>query len=77
MIHAASRITPADAHQRVASHRILARRRPMLSRTSVSVRAQVAASFRALANGLDTTTAHARTVDFYRSGGMDWARCLG
>jgi hypothetical protein len=77
MINALSRITPADAHVRVASHRMLARRRPMLSRTSVSVRAQVAASFRTLANGVDTSTAHAKTVDFYRSGGMDWARCLG
>jgi hypothetical protein len=43
----------------------------------VSIRAQVAASFRTLANGVDTPAAHARTVDFYRAGGMDWARCLG
>lgn len=75
MIHAANRI--AHAQSRIASRRNLARRRPVLTRTSVSVRAQVAASFRTLANGVDTAAAHARTVDFYRSGGMDWARCLG
>jgi hypothetical protein len=77
MMHAANRTTPAHAQPRVVSRRNLARRRPVLTRTSVSVRAQVAASFRTLANGVDPAAAHATTVDFYRSGGMDWARCLG
>jgi hypothetical protein len=77
MIHVANRFAPAGAQPRIASHRGLARRRPVLTRASVIVRAEVAASFRMLANGVDTTTAHARTVGFYRSGGMDWARCLG
>jgi hypothetical protein len=37
----------------------------------------VLAAFQALAHGVDERTAAARTNDFYRSSGFDWARCLG
>jgi hypothetical protein len=63
---------------RAISHRIVARRRRVLSRTvaTASERERVVTAFRALAHGVDCATAAARTNAFYRSGGMDWARCL-
>jgi hypothetical protein len=72
-IHAQSIHSP-----RAVSHRIVVRRRRVLTRTvaSASEREVVVTAFRALAHGVDDATAAARTNDFYRSGGMDWARCL-
>jgi hypothetical protein len=61
---------------RAVSHRIVARRRRVLTRTVSTASERVATAFRALAHGVDGTTAAARTNDFYRSGGMEWARCL-
>jgi hypothetical protein len=72
-------IHPQSIHSpRAASHRIVARRRRVLTRTvaTASERERVVTAFRALANGVDGATAAARTNDFYRSGGMEWARCL-
>jgi hypothetical protein len=69
--------THAVQSPRAASRRIVARRRRVLTRTSVSERERVVTAFRTLANGVDAAVANARTNDFYRSGGMDWARCLG
>ena len=43
---------------------------------AASVRARVAAAFRNLAHGVDGRTAGDRMKDFYRSSGMQWARCL-
>lgn len=72
-------VHPHAGHgSRIASHRIVARRRRVLSRAAVTEgeRERVAAAFRSLANGVDSATASVRTNDFYRSSGMDWARCL-
>lgn len=77
-----NRTTAIHAHaihnRRAVSHRIVARRRRVLTRTlaTPSERERVATAFRALAHGVDGSTAAARTNDFYRSSGMDWARCL-
>ena len=62
---------------RAGSHVALGRRRHVLTRAAESGRSRVLAAFHALANGVDARTAAARTNDFYRSSGLDWARCLG
>ena len=62
---------------RAHSHVALGRRRRVLSRAVASDRSPVLAAFQALAYGVDERTAAARTGDFYRSSGFDWARCLG
>lgn len=40
------------------------------------VRARIAAAFRKFAHGVDARTAALRTLDFYRSSGTAWSRCL-
>jgi hypothetical protein len=62
---------------RASSHFALGRRRRVLTPAAESDRSPVLAAFQALANGVDARTAAARTNDFYRSSGFDWARCLG
>jgi hypothetical protein len=62
---------------RAHSHVALGRRRRMLTRVVASERSRVLAAFQAGANGVDERTAAARTNDFYRASGFDWARCLG
>jgi len=49
----------------------------VLTRAAESDRSLVLTAFQTLANGVDARTAAARTNDFYRSSGFDWARCLG
>jgi hypothetical protein len=40
------------------------------------LRARVLKAFRARASGTDARAAHAQTMAFHRSSGLDWARCL-
>ena len=40
------------------------------------VRARIAAAFRKFAHGVDERTAALRTLDFWRSSGTAWSRCL-
>jgi hypothetical protein len=44
--------------------------------TRLTLRARIAAAFAKIASAVDPRTAHARTKDFYRSGGKAWARSL-
>ena len=75
---AESRVARASFAAPAALHlTIRHRRRRILTRAPESARPRVAAAFRALANGVDSHTAGARTSEFYRSSGFAWARCLG
>ena len=42
----------------------------------LTLRARVAAAFAKIARAVDARTAHAKTKDFYRSGGAAWTRAL-
>lgn len=46
------------------------------SRRGMTLRAQVAAAFRAIRNGIDDKAVYATTKDWYRSSGGDWTLCL-
>ena len=48
----------------------------MKAMTTNQQRRRVAAAFRKMANGVETRTAYASTVDFYRSSGQAWAKSL-
>jgi hypothetical protein len=39
-------------------------------------RKTIAAAFRRMANGVESKSAYASTVDFYRSSGQEWAKSL-
>jgi hypothetical protein len=41
-----------------------------------SLRAQVAAAFRAIRNGINDKADYAQTKDWYRSSGGEWTLCL-
>ena len=45
-------------------------------RRGPSLRAQVAAAFRQIRNGIDDKAVYAKTKDWYRSSGGAWTLCL-
>ncbi len=45
-------------------------------RRGPSLRAQVAAAFRKMRNGIDDKAVYAITKDWYRSSGAEWTLCL-
>jgi hypothetical protein len=55
---------------------ILAVKRVTQSRRGARIRAQVAASFRKVRNGIDDKAVYAITKDWYRSSGGAWTLCL-
>jgi hypothetical protein len=53
------------------------RARRAIRRQARRARARVAAAFRKMVRGVRDKTAFARTIAFYRSGGMQWSKQLG
>jgi hypothetical protein len=49
----------------------------MKTSTRNQQRRAVAAAFRKMANGVESRTAYASTVEFYRASGQEWAKSLG
>lgn len=49
----------------------------MKTSTRNQQRRAVAAAFRKMANGVESRTAYASTVEFYRASGQEWAKQLG
>jgi hypothetical protein len=49
----------------------------MKTSTRNQQRRAVAAAFRRMANGVESRTAYASTVEFYRASGQEWAKSLG
>jgi hypothetical protein len=49
----------------------------MKTSTRNQQRRAVAAAFRRMANGVESRTAYASTVEFYRASGQEWAKRLG
>jgi hypothetical protein len=53
------------------------RARRAIRRQARRAKTRVAAAFRQMVRGVRGKTAFARTIAFYRSGGMEWAKQLG